>query len=323
MASAFLGATVTIELFGVDPGDRAGFDYWHEVMRTAVVPLELRPVERGGPTALPGTMKHATVGDLAITMKEAPPVVVDRPGSLIKCSDPGLLKVELQLDGRSVVRQGEDELVATAGAVVLIDTGRPYQVRHSGLSPTARSLTILIAREVLAPPEASQWCRTFSRLPTGPSIAAVAMDLWRRLGADNDVTAERLSGVLLELLRIGLAGPRDPERPGAEDLLRWQVRRFIDRHLGDTELSPSMIAAAHHVSVRQLYRLLSDDESGIAALVRGRRLERCREDLSNSRLRDIPAAAISARWGFTSYPHFSRLFRNTYGVPPSTLRESS
>ena len=204
---------------------------------------------------------------------------------LARCSNRGVLTVELQVPRTRVV------------------------------------LAVPIPHDVLAPYEPSRWGELFGRIPTRPAVDAVAVGLWGRLAAGDEIAAERLGGVLLDLLRIGLSGSYSTIRPPDEDDLAREVRRFIDHHLTDPELSPATIAAAHNISVRQLYRLLSGEPAGVAALVRRRRLERCRQDLCNEQLRSLPAAAISARWGFSSYPHFSRLFRDTYGVPPARYRQ--
>jgi AraC-like DNA-binding protein len=76
-----------------------------------------------------------------------------------------------------------------------------------------------------------------------------------------------------------------------------------------------MIAAAHHVSVRYLHKLFETEQSGVAAWIRQRRLERCRRDLLDPALRTQPVSAIAARWGLTEPAHFSRLFRAAYGMP--------
>jgi AraC-like DNA-binding protein len=57
-----------------------------------------------------------------------------------------------------------------------------------------------------------------------------------------------------------------------------------------------------------------------AALIRQRRLDRCRRDLVDPALAARPVAATAARWGFVSVPHFHRLFRDTYGLPPAEFR---
>ena len=58
-----------------------------------------------------------------------------------------------------------------------------------------------------------------------------------------------------------------------------RIQAFIEHHLGDPDRSPGMIAAAHHISVRTLYKLYASQDHTIAALIRRRRLERCRREL--------------------------------------------
>lgn len=98
------------------------------------------------------------------------------------------------------------------------------------------------------------------------------------------------------------------------------VKAFIDGNLGDPRLTPGEIAAAHHISLRQLYRLFTAENSTVAEWIRARRLERCRRELTDPAMADRTIAAVAARWGFTSDAHFSRLFRTTYGLSPGAYR---
>jgi AraC-like DNA-binding protein len=96
-----------------------------------------------------------------------------------------------------------------------------------------------------------------------------------------------------------------------------RIRAFIDRHLGDPGLSPSTLAVAHHISVRQLHRVFQAEEASASATVRQHRLERCRRDLATGL---DPVHEIAARWGFQDAAHFSRVFRATYGHSPVDYR---
>jgi hypothetical protein len=49
-------------------------------------------------------------------------------------------------------------------------------------------------------------------------------------------------------------------------------------------------------------------------------LERCRRDLLDPSLGDVPVSAIAARWGLTNAAHFSRAFRAAYGASPVEYR---
>jgi len=49
-------------------------------------------------------------------------------------------------------------------------------------------------------------------------------------------------------------------------------------------------------------------------------LERCRADLGDAALAGEPVATIGFRWGFTDAAHFSRAFREQFGVAPRAYR---
>jgi AraC-like DNA-binding protein len=105
------------------------------------------------------------------------------------------------------------------------------------------------------------------------------------------------------------------------DLVR-RIHAYIDSHLGDPGLSPAVVAAAHHISLRYLHKLFEPEPHGVAGLIRQRRLERCRDELLDPAQADRPVAGIAARWGFSSAAHFSRVFRDAYGMPPGEFRRA-
>ncbi|MEU3852312.1 helix-turn-helix domain-containing protein [Streptomyces sp. NPDC029554] len=105
------------------------------------------------------------------------------------------------------------------------------------------------------------------------------------------------------------------ERAGHEMLSR--IRAYIDRRLTEPDLSPGSIARAHHISVRYLHKLFQNDGTTVGRWVRQRRLDSCRRELSRDRSRGITVAAVANHWGFSSPAHFSRTFRQAYGMTPS------
>ncbi|MFJ1968881.1 helix-turn-helix domain-containing protein [Streptomyces sp. NPDC087903] len=108
------------------------------------------------------------------------------------------------------------------------------------------------------------------------------------------------------------AGPTDV---GAQTLSR--IRDFVELHLTDPDLSPESIALAHHISVRYLHKLFRSEGTTVGQWVRQRRLDACRRDLDRAPHRRLTVAAVAHRWGFTSPSHFSRAFRDAYGMSPS------
>jgi len=99
--------------------------------------------------------------------------------------------------------------------------------------------------------------------------------------------------------------------------MRAHVTGYVRAHLGDPRLSRSSIAAAHHMSPRTLDRLFADQPWSVSGLIRHERLEAVRRDLADPSLGNRSVAAL---WCFFDAAHFSRVFRQHYGYPPSQAR---
>jgi AraC-like DNA-binding protein len=81
-----------------------------------------------------------------------------------------------------------------------------------------------------------------------------------------------------------------PSPDAAHRGLMLQITAFIEAHLGEVGLSPAQIAAAHHISLRQLHKLFHADGTTVAGWIRQRRLEHCGHDLRDPRWAARPVA---------------------------------
>jgi AraC-like DNA-binding protein len=158
----------------------------------------------------------------------------------------------------------------------------------------------------------------------GDLTAQFLLQLARNVDHYNPAEAARLSTAALEVLATRLAHELDVhdwDTPEARrQALLTTVQGFIQQHLGDPQLSPPAIAAAHHMSLRSLHQLFHDAGLTVAGWIRQRRLECCRRDLADPALAYRPVAAIAARWGYSSASDFSRVFRAAHGLPPAEYR---
>jgi AraC-like DNA-binding protein len=102
-----------------------------------------------------------------------------------------------------------------------------------------------------------------------------------------------------------------------------RIVEYILLHLVEPSLTPERIAAAHHISIRHLYRLWSHNQIGIAEWIIIERLARAAAALTDERQRRTSISAIAYSLGFPDAAHFSRRFRATYGVPPRIWRQES
>ncbi|WP_180686673.1 helix-turn-helix domain-containing protein [Streptomyces gossypiisoli] len=159
-------------------------------------------------------------------------------------------------------------------------------------------------------------------------LGAMVSDLLSALAAEAEfqtsVIGDRLARsamdlvtvLVMELLETETAAEASSVSKAGDEMLS-RIRAYIEEHLMEPDLSPESIARAHHISVRYLHKLFQNDGTTVSQWVRRRRLDACRRELSRTPNRRITVAAVAHRWGFSSPAHFSRTFRDAYGMSPS------
>jgi AraC-like DNA-binding protein len=109
--------------------------------------------------------------------------------------------------------------------------------------------------------------------------------------------AVRLGAVTVDLITAFLAhhaAAEDAVSPESrQQALMVGIRSFVERNLGDAQLSPAAVAAAHHISVRYPHRLFQQQGATVSSWIRHRRLERCRRDLAEPALSLRPIHAVA------------------------------
>lgn len=108
---------------------------------------------------------------------------------------------------------------------------------------------------------------------------------------------------------------------GHRDELSARVKAYIEAQLANPELSIERIAHACQMSVRGLQRLFAEDPAGsVSSYLWLRRLVRCADELRDPGQVHRSITDICFSYGFSSTSHFSRLFKDRFGVPPIRYR---
>jgi AraC-like DNA-binding protein len=302
------------------------FDYWKHVLSDTFVPLEVSTPT--GNTDFRGRLSGTDLGSLRLIEVRAEPHTARRTARLVKAAPAGCYKIGVQLRGTAVLIQDGREATLSPGDFSFYDTDRPYTL---AFSDSHRMLVLVFPRDMLGLPHDQLARLTATRLPgqaggtaalIGPLLVQVA-GLLDKVYAPGPEIGVRLAGNVVDLLGTVLAErldatPGDPD--AAHRSLMLQITAFIEAHLGDPDLAPAQIAAAHHISLRHLHKLFHASGTTVVGWIRQRRLERCGHDLRDPGWASRPVAAVGARWGYPDPAHFSRLFKATYGIGPRDYR---
>ncbi|HEY7483366.1 MAG TPA: helix-turn-helix domain-containing protein [Streptosporangiaceae bacterium] len=289
----------------------------------SIAPIDVRPAVE--PSDVHDRILLKEVGALSVTAITMTPATATRTPKLIRRSDPEVCKIDVIVRGHLVVEQNGRESRLGPGDFSFVDLSRPARWTTSA---TSEGVAVTFPRSLLPlrQPELAQLAavRIAGDQGTGALLSTLARQLPRHI--DDSAVAEgaRLGTTVLDLLTVALANRLDrgsavPRDSGQRALLT-RIHAFIEQRLGDPELSPATIAAAHHISVRYLYKLFESQQTTVADWIRRRRLERCRRDLLDPALQAQPVSAIAARWGLRNPAHFNRLFRVAFDMPPGEYR---
>lgn len=225
------------------------------------------------------------------------------------------------LDGRAVVRQEGSECTVGPGAVSVHVADRPYELRFD--RPT-RVLVLQVPRRVvpsaeLVSPERRRnvlggaMVRVFCAFAT--ETLAAADELSSRERAELGVTAAELAVSVLGAGRADFAASSD-----TTSYLRISAQAFIQTHISDPELTPSVVARSQLVSLRSLQLAFAVAESTPAAYIRAERLRLAQRLLGDPRHATRSVAQIAHAVGYSDATVFIRAFKRAFGTTPAAWR---
>lgn len=297
------------------------FSAWHDLISESFVPLHVRS---GDPGHFRGQLRSRLLDELSIVEVTAMGHSVHRTPSLIAQSDRLYYKLNLQLAGTGILVQDNREAVLRPGDLAVYDTHRPYTL---GFESDFRTLVLMFPHDALDLPAGSVAGLTAMRMAANEGLGRMISPFMTQLAENLEVlsgpSGHRLAHNAMDLLSTMFAAELD-RRPDStvtphEELL-GRIRRFIEANLADPGLSPASVAAAHFISTRHLHNVFQEAGTTVAQWIRTRRLENCRRELRDPLQGHRAVSTIAARWGFVDAAHFSRIFRDAFGEPPSRYR---
>ncbi|MER6353884.1 helix-turn-helix domain-containing protein [Streptomyces sp. NPDC001634] len=302
------------------------FDGWRELVARTHAPLELQSDHRQDFRAV---QRVLDLGAVTVWPTTFQPARFLRTPKLVRQSDPEGLHLSLPLSGPLRAARGEEQALFGPESLCLVDTSRPVDI-YGGNDSTPHTGIGLEVPKALLPLSRNQLDRV-AGLPLssltgfGAVLAQLLKQLARGTAAYHPTDGPRLGMVVVDLLSALFANALEADRflppESRQRALVLQIKAFVQQHLQDPRLTPRAIAAAHHISPSYLHRLFQHEEETVAAWIRRQRLERARRDLTDPALVTTPIHAIAGRWGFPRAGDFTRVFRATYGIPPSDYRQ--
>ena len=303
--------------------EKERFSYWNYLISQALGRLDTQSL---GVSSFTGKIFAHQLADLDLVEVASNKLRVIRTDQLISQETSEYFKVNFQLAGEGWLSQNGREARLRPGDWVVYDNTRPYHLTFNGdykqrliLVPKAH----LEARfpnieTVLAQPLSSQQ-------GLGKVTANFVHTTWAEIGQLGTETMPQLNATLIELLVSNLRDlyPAASQASRAKSVTLLEVKSYIHEHLGSHQLAVETISQALHISKRYLHHLFQQEGQSVTRYIWDKRLERCKADLAASTMTHHTITDIAHFWGFRSSAHFSRLFKEKYGLSARAFRHQN
>ncbi len=306
----------------LDVPKRDRVSYWVDLICALYASLEC---DSPACDELFGEVEFAHVGEVDITHLKSNAPRVRHTQSHVAQDRAAYLLVLMLRQGRGLICQDGRTAVLGVNDLAVVDTSRPYELLFEHGSHDVAVLRV--GRQKMLAHVANLESVSAIAIAGQYGIGRVLGSMVDGLtpGADSMVasTAFAVSDALLTVVGAALQ-----ELPGAHGsrpsnmaaFHAARVRAYIEENLRNPGLSIAYIATALKLSPDHLSRIFRDEPIAPSRLLWLRRLQGARRDLADPELNGRGVSEIAFSWGYSDAAHFSRSFKEQFGVSPREWR---
>ncbi|MCJ2120462.1 helix-turn-helix domain-containing protein [Methylobacterium sp. J-001] len=301
---------------------KSRFERWLEMLEEQRLPLEQEQLDAA---PFEAKLEIATLGPLTMTrVSEGPLRSEATPSAIRRLGDEGCISVGFTLAGMTKVQQRDRATAQRQGDLVVIE----HQPTVMTTSPGNQSLYLKMPRERLE--SALGPARHYAALTIGSELATATLamsffvELSRMHYQLDAATAVRMGSIGVDLIVASIAErmARDVPLPLSDSVLVQRAKAHVEANLGDPTLDPPQVAAALGVSLHRLRDLFRTRGQHVSDWIWQRRLEVAADRLADPACAHITVGTLAGGCGFSSRTHFSRRFKDRFGLAPGEFRHA-
>jgi AraC-like DNA-binding protein len=299
----------------------ARLKYWNDIQRDIFMPMEVKPLDRA---SFEAELRFDALGSLGIARTMSRAARIDHSEKHVQQTAHRVASLIMPIRGPVTFYSYGREVALDEGDLGLIDSSAPSTVV---LSCTNHALVLAIPYALLAlhapNPEAYFGWRMSGQRGLGHTLNAMVRSLWTQVEQGLPPHSGRqVTDSLLALVAAAYASEQKADVAESSLALarRAQIKRFIEAHLRDPGLSAVAIAAALDLSPRYVRMVFTAEHEHVSAYILRRRLDECAKQLGHPLWRGRSITETAFDWGFTNTAHFTRAFKQQFGVTPTCYR---
>lgn len=304
----------------IDPRQR--FDYWRGVICDAYLPIHCHVADQHH---FNGSIALERLSRLTLSHVRGSAQTVRRRSAEIGRNADAFFMLSVQLSNSCQLSQSGRSAVLQPGDFALYSTADPYEILCE--APVDQLVVQLPYEPLLARvPHADllTGLAVSARSEIGGLLSSQLRQYARTISGQPAAVQSQLQEVMIDLVATGLSTLSedrvDVSRP--EHMVLIRAKSTIRENLRNHDLDRDFLARHMNMSARHLSRIFARDDLSIAAFIRQSRLEAIAADLIDPRMTVLSISEIACKWGITNFQHFSKLFKDAYGLPPRTYRQT-
>ncbi|SEF80506.1 AraC-like ligand-binding domain-containing protein [Marinobacterium lutimaris] len=293
------------------------YDYWHELIFRYFCRVESQQLSD---KFIDASLIWNQLGCLGLSEIRCEAVRYERSSGALQSAPNEDFLVSLMLEGEANMSQAGRHTRQKPGDIVFYDSARGFVYEFT---KAYHAIVLRIPRRSL-----------LSRFPGAENLTAVAMSSEADMGAlvrsmmlsaasvdvpKDSSAASRVGASIVDVLSAAL----ETQMAGLDVMddrhasLLQRAKNYIRANIDDPDLNVEAVANAVAVSPRTLNRLFASEGTPVMRWLWKERLEQSRSILSEGRATQVTEVALNL--GFKSVSHFSRTFKDTYGVTPNMI----
>ncbi|MGI9229742.1 MAG: helix-turn-helix domain-containing protein [Gammaproteobacteria bacterium] len=301
------------------------FDFWNDVVCDEFIQLKCSRTQAKG---FSGNIHGSEIAEMQISEVAADPHHVMRSKKQIANSTESEFLLSLQLEDIGVVNQDGRIAKLQPGDFALYDSTRPYELHFA---KPFRQIVLQIPYDSLAerfvkPETITAHCIS-AQTGVGALTSQFIQSVASRLDTLSPQDARVVTEHVIELVALSMGSMSSLKEVNGQTIARTamlqRLQQYIEINLRNPQLTPMLIASHHHISERYQRMLFASIGTTITRYILNRRLDLCKEALMDDALADYNVKQLAFDYGFNNAAHFSRKFKEKFGMSPKQCRSMS
>jgi AraC-like DNA-binding protein len=284
-------------------------------------PMQLEPQKRG--CNFSGHFASRLLSQTSLSVVTSNALNVRRDKSHIGQAVDDFFLLKIQLRGQGLFSQCGKEAILEPGDFTLCSTTEPYQLLlPQSYSQAVMSIPQATMREMIPNVESLLAQRQRGDLAENAIFVSLVRSMLARIDEFSEQTLSKFEGNMLDILLTTLQSTQEQRgKTSVQPEYLFRIKRYISSHLTDPELNPQKIAQALGISKRYLHLMFKGQETTLTRYILEQRLDGCYKSIGCALSRTKSVSEIAFEQGFNDAAHFSRSFKQHFGVSPSKLRD--